>query len=86
MNTVDIHDINPETTRRVSADDLAVFFNLFYRELVEELLEVFTDFTDVDIIQEIVDTVGLDYICVIENSPNEGLLIHGYITPGGVPA
>lgn len=83
MNIIDIHEV-PQDTVLVSIDDTAMFLNLFYHKLVDELLESFTDFTDADIMQEIVDTVGLDIICVIEN--NHGLLIHGYFSKSGVLA
>ena len=83
MNIVNIHDL-PDTTGLISVDDVAMYPNLTYHSLVEELLEVFTDFTDFDLIAEIVDTENLNYTCVVEQS-HEGLLVHGYIK-GGVPA
>ena len=83
MNIVNIHDL-PENTGLISVDDVAMYLNLTYHNLVEELLEVFTDFNDFELIEEIVDTENLNYTCVVEQS-HEGLLVHGYIK-GGVPA
>lgn len=83
MNIVNIHDL-PEDTGLISVDDIAMFLNLTFHNLVEELLEGFTDFTDFDLIKEIVDTEHLNYTCVVEQS-HKGLLVHGYIQ-GGVPA
>ena len=83
MNIVNIHDLQ-NTAGLISVDDIAMHLNLTYPRLVEELLEVFTDFTDFDLIEEIVDTLNLNYTCVVEQSLN-GLLVHGYLQ-GGVPA
>lgn len=80
MNIVNIHDL-PENIGLISVDDVAMYLNLTYPNLVEELLEVFTDFTDFDLIQEIVDTENLNYTCVVEQSSN-GLLVHGYFKGG----
>lgn len=82
MNIVNIHDLK-DTNGLISVDDVAMYLNLTYHNLVEELLEVFTDFTDFDLIQEIVDTENLNYTCVVEQSGN-GLLVHGYIKGGAV--
>lgn len=82
MNIVNIHDL-PNTVGLISVGDVAMYLNLTYHNLVEELLEVFTDFTDFDLIKEIVDTENLNYTCVVEQSRN-GLLVHGYIKGGAV--
>ena len=74
---------NPE--KLISIEEIAMFLNLTEPELVEELLESFTDFTDIDIIGEIVDTLGLDYVCVVE-STNKGPCIQGYLKTGGAVA
>lgn len=87
MNVVEIHEVTPETKIQ-SVGDTAMFLNIMYPETVEELLEVFTDFTDFDIIAELIDTLKLDITCVVEPS-NQGKLIHGYINhenPKGVVA
>ena len=80
MNTINVHEISPET-RLMSVDDTAAYLNIFYPELVDQILEAFTDYTDVDIIQEIVDTLNLDVTCVTEHSSVD-LLIHGYVHGG----
>lgn len=77
MNVVDIREVYPGTPIE-SIGETAMYLRLFYPEVVDQVLESFTDFTDVDIIQEIVDTVGLDITCVTEHSGLE-LMIHGYI-------
>lgn len=84
MNTISIHDLKPDAKIN-SFENTAGFFKFFYPELVEELLESFTDFTDADIIQEIVDLKELPYTCVIEKT-KKGLVIHGYIKEGSGPA
>lgn len=83
MNTVSIHDINQDITNIMSFADTAMYLNLFHHELVEEILESFTDLTDAQIIAEIIDTLNLPITCVIEHNKH-GDLIHGYITKGGV--
>ncbi|MBQ6350239.1 MAG: hypothetical protein IJI42_04855 [Methanobrevibacter sp.] len=84
MNVIDITELKPET-RLVSFQDTAMFLNLFCPEVVEELLEVFTDFTDFDLIAELVDILNLKITCVTE-AMNHGTLIHGYIHDGDVLA
>ena len=81
MNAVRIDDVAPGT-HFVSFQDTAMYLNLMYHEIIEELLEVFTDFTDFDIIAELVDTLKLNIVAVIEPIAN-GMLIHGYIHKGG---
>ena len=78
MNTIHLQEV-PFEAKIISLPDTAMWLNLTQRKLVDELLEAFTDFTDQDIIEEIVDTLKLPLICVVEAS-NNGLLIHGYIT------
>ena len=80
MNVVTIHDVNPKV-KITSVADTAMLLNLMYHETVEELLESFTDFTDFDIIAELVDTLNLPIIAV-----KEGSLFYGYIHEGGVCA
>lgn len=77
MNVVDINAVYPGTPIE-SIGETAMYLRVFYPEMVEQVLESFTDFTDVDIIQEIVDAIGLDITCVTEHSGLE-LMIHGYI-------
>ena len=81
MNAVRIEDVAPGT-RFASFQDTAIYLNLMYHEIIEELLEVFTDFTDFDIIAEVVDLLKLNITAVIEPMAN-GMLIHGYIHNGG---
>lgn len=81
MNIISIHSINPEAVEVMSIGDTARYLRLFFPELVDEILESFTDYTEADIIQEIVDTLGLDITCVTEHS-HVKLLIHGYIYGG----
>lgn len=82
MNTIEIHEVNPNA-RIISVADTAMYLNLMYTETVEEILEVFTDFTDFDIIAELVDTLNLPLTAVIEPT-NQGQLIHGYIREGAL--
>lgn len=77
MNVIDITELKPDS-RIVSFQDTAMFLNLFCQEVVEELLESFTDFTDFDIIAELDDILNLNLTCVTETM-NHGTLIHGYI-------
>ncbi|WP_407415734.1 hypothetical protein [Methanobrevibacter sp.] len=84
MNVIDIHNV-PQDVEILSVGDTAMGLNLFYPEVVRELLEAFTDFTDFDIIAEVIDTLKLDITCVVEASDPPGKLIHGYIhNKGGV--
>lgn len=84
MNVIEIQDITPNT-KLVSFEDTAMLLNLMYPEIVNEILEVFTDFTDFDIIAELVDTLDLNITAVIEPA-NQGVLVHGYIHDMGVVA
>ena len=84
MNVIEIQDITPNT-KLVSFKDTAMLLNLMYPEIVNEILEVFTDFTDFDIIAELVDTLDLNITAVIEPA-NQGVLVHGYIHDMGVVA
>lgn len=77
MNTITIDEVGPGV-KLTSFQDTAMYLNIMYHKLVEELLESFTDFTDFDIIAELVDTLHLNITCVIEPIP-KGVLIHGYI-------
>ncbi len=81
MNTRYIHEIGSEKVVPISVT--ASTLRLFFPELVDEILESFTECSDVEIIQEIVDTLNLDIICVIENS-HVNMLIHGFIYGRGV--
>ena len=63
MNVIEIQDITPNT-KLVSFKDTAMLLNILYPETVEDLLEVFTDFTDFDIIAELVDTLDLNITAV----------------------
>ena len=82
MNVIQIHEVNPNA-KIISVADTAMYLNLMYTETVEEILEVFTDFTDFDIIAELVDTLNLPLTAVIEPT-NHGALIHGYIREGAL--
>lgn len=80
MNTVCIDDIKPGV-KLVSTDDLATFLNLFYHDLVDDLLEYLTIFTDDEMIQEITNILKLN-ITMVFQSTNHGKQIIGYITKG----
>lgn len=84
MNVIYIQEL-PSNMKLVSFQDTASYLNLMYPEVVEELLEVFTDFTDFDLIAELVDQLNLNITAVVEPT-NKGLLIHGYAHPVGVMA
>ena len=77
MRTMSIHEINPDL-KLVSVGDMAMYLNIFYNHIVDLLLGTYTDFTDFDIIAEIIDELQLDIICVVEPIPH-GKLIYGYI-------
>lgn len=81
MNVIDIQNV-PQNVEIVSVGDTAAGLNILYPETVDELLESFTDFTDFDIIAEVINTLNLDIICVVESSNKPGKLIHGYIHRG----
>lgn len=82
MNDINIHEVNPNT-RIMTVADTAMYLNIMYHETVEEILEVFTDFTDFDIIAELVDTLELPLTAVTEPYHN-GRLIYGYIKEGAL--
>lgn len=77
MNTITIDEVGPGV-KLTSFQDTAMYLNLIHHKIVEELLESYTDFTDFDIIAELVDILHLNIICVIEPIP-KGVIIHGYI-------
>jgi len=83
MNFIEIQEVNQD--KIINFADVAMWLNLSQPELVEELLETYTDFTDMDIIEEIVDTLKLPLTCVVETT-NQDLLVHGYIRHGEVVA
>ncbi|WP_458456178.1 hypothetical protein [Methanobrevibacter sp.] len=78
MRIIDITEVSPNA-KILSFDDVAMSIRLWYRPLVDELLEAFTDFTDYDIIEEVVNTLHLPLACVIEPITNNQFLVHGYI-------
>lgn len=77
MRTIDVHEI-PQDMKLLSVADMAMYLNVFHRQVVELTLETYTEFTDFDIIAEIIDELNLDIICVVEPIP-QGKLIYGYI-------
>lgn len=77
MRTIDVHEI-PQDMKLLSVADMAMYLNVFHRQVVELILETYTEFTDFDIIAEIIDELNLDIICVVEPIP-QGKLIYGYI-------
>ena len=80
MNVINIHEVNPTDTI-TSVGDTAMLLNLMYHEAVEDILEVFTDFTDFDIIAELTNTLNLPITAV-----KEGNLFYGYLIPEEVLA
>ena len=80
MKTIEIHEVNQDA-KIMTVADTAMYLNLMYHDAVDELLEVFTDFTDFDIIAELVDTLDLPLTAVVEPT-NHGRLIHGYLKEG----
>lgn len=80
MNTIDIHELSPNV-EITSFEDTAMSLNLLFPEAVEEILESFTDYTDFDIIEELVNFLKLNITAVVEQK-NKGIIIHGYITKG----
>ena len=60
---------------------LAMLLNLMFHETVEDILEVFTDFNDFDIIAELTNTLNLPITSV-----KEGNLFYGYLIPEEVLA
>lgn len=83
MNTVEFNSINPANL--VSVDDMSMYLFLMHRELVDDLLEYITIFTDDEMIQEIVNLLDLDVTGVIAPG-NHGPMIVGYLTPGSCNA
>ena len=77
MKIIGIEEVNPDI-KLVSVGDMAMYLNVFYHHIVDLLLETYTDFTDFDIIAEIIDELNLDIICVVEPIP-QGKLIYCYI-------
>lgn len=77
MRTIEVHEI-PQDMKLLSVADMAMYLNVFHRQVVELILETYTEFTDFDIIAEIIDELNLDIICVVEPIP-QGKLIYGYI-------
>lgn len=75
MNVTTSHNVNLE--KITSVGDTAMLLNLMFHETVEEILEVFTDYSDFDIIAEIVDTLNLPITAV-----KEGNLFYGYLFTG----
>lgn len=66
MKTVTIQELsNYARNKLMSVDDTAVFLNLFYPEVVNEFLESYTlDFTDLEMIVEIINELNLPIIQV----------------------
>ena len=81
MRTIGIEEVNP-SMKIQSVGDTAMYLNIFHNHIVDILLETHTDFTDFDIIAEIIDELNLDIICVVEPIP-QGKLIYGYINNEG---
>lgn len=77
MNVIHISEVNPNM-KIESIGDTAMYLNIFYNHIVDILLETYTDFTDFDIIAEIIDELNLDITCVVDAHP-QGKLIYGYI-------
>lgn len=77
MEFINLNELN-EGVKLASFEDTAMFLNITYPELVEELLDAYCDASDCEIIHEIVDILNLPIKCVLEPS-NKGAIIHGYI-------
>ncbi|MBR1749045.1 MAG: hypothetical protein IJ743_04525 [Bacilli bacterium] len=77
MNVININDVAPGTNL-TSIDDLAMFLNLMYHEVVDVILEYITIYTDTELIQEIINILNLKYTCVVESTTN-GPITVGYI-------
>jgi len=84
MKTISIDEVQP-SMKIASVGNTAMYLNLCYGQVVEVLLETHTDFTDFDIIAEVIDTMNLDIICVADPMPH-GKIIYGYINNDGVKA
>ena len=80
METVKIENIT-SNVEIIPVDDIAMFLNLMYHDLVDIILEYITIFTDDEMIQEIINILDLNITCVVDH----GAPI-GYITPAGVKA
>ena len=78
MNITRLEDVTPEKTV-ISIEDVAAYLSLMYRDTVDMILEYVTIFTDDEMIQEIINTLDLNIICVVK----QGVPV-GYITPAGV--
>ena len=78
MKLVSVNEVSPDA-KILSFEDIAMSIQLWYSPLVEELLESFTDFTDYDIIEEVVNILKLPLTCVIEPIKNNQFIVHGYI-------
>ena len=81
MEFINLNELN-EGVKLSSFEDTAMFLNLTYPELVDELLDAYCDVSDCEIIHEIVDILNLPISCVLEPS-NHGAAIHGYINMAG---
>lgn len=77
MNVVSINDVAPGTSL-ISIDDVAMFLNLMYHDIVDVILEYITIYNDAELIQEIINLLNLKYTCVVE-STNHGLITVAYI-------
>lgn len=74
MNILDVQEVTPGE-KLISFQETAMYINLFHHDIVEELLEAFTDFTDFDIIQEVVDALNLNITAVFK----KGVGLLGFI-------
>lgn len=70
MKTINLSEVKDSNSIN-KFEDVAMYFSLFYTEEVEVILETFTDASDFDIIQEIVDRLGLCLRCVVETVNNQ---------------
>lgn len=75
MNIINYSDINPDESI-ISIDDLAMFLNLFYHELVDTILEYIVEYNDVELIQEIINQENLPFTGVVYDGEIAGY-IHG---------
>ena len=81
MNVVSVHDLNKDV-ELISSDDEAMFLNLTFKEIVDELLEFITIYTDDELIQEITNVLNLDTTMVVEPT-NHGQVVVGYLKNEG---
>lgn len=77
MKTINISEVKDNLSIS-KFEDVAMYLNLFYSEEVGVILEAFTDATDFDIIQELVDRLGLCLLCVVETVNNQHIF-QGFI-------